>query len=196
MGEESNIGDVVCQSMAAVFKNTTISFSNNGGIRSNLAVGSVTYEDILFVLPFDNTVDFVTMNGAGIRASLENAAAYVDFDYLNNYPGFGYQLSGLRVKIFVTPDNVGQRVTELQVMDINGEFEDINDDQIYNVALSSFLAGGGGDGRVSKQMRGVFDDNILSHEVGDVMIYEALRTYVEENSPLAQETDGRLQITK
>jgi len=190
--EESNIGDVICQSMAAVYPNTTISFSNNGGIRSSLAVGNLTYEDVLYVLPFDNTVDFVTMKGSGIRASLENAARDIDFEDLNKYPGFGYQLSGLRVIIIVTPDNAGERVADLQVMDNNGVFTDIQDDAVYNVALPSFLAGGGS--KFQKQMRGVFDDHILSHDVGDVMIYQALRTYIQENTPLAQEIDGRLQV--
>ena len=190
--EESNIGDVICQSMAAVYPNTTISFSNNGGIRSSLAVGHLTYEDVLYVLPFDNTVDFVTMKGSGIRASLENAARDIDFEDLNKYPGFGYQLSGLRVTIIVTPDNAGDRVADLQVMDVNGVFGDIQDDEVYNVALPSFLAGGGS--KFQKQMRGVFDDHILSHDVGDVMIYQALRTYIQDNTPLAQEIDGRLQV--
>merc|ERR1712013_824494 len=149
--------------MAAVYPNTTISFSNNGGIRSSLAVGNLTYEDVLYVLPFDNTVDFVTMKG-----------------------------SGLRVTIIVTPDNAGDRVADLQVMDVNGVFGDIQDDEVYNVALPSFLAGGGS--KFQKQMRGVFDDHILSHDVGDVMIYQALRTYIQDNTPLAQKIDGRLQV--
>merc|ERR1711892_1373208 len=189
--EESNIGDVVCQSMAAVYENTTISFSNNGGIRSSLAVGNLTYEDILFVLPFDNTVDLVTMNGAGIKQCIENAAFNIDPTNVNEYPGFGYQLSGLKVTIEVTPENKGSRVTELQVMDINGKFSDINYDQVYNVALPSFLAGT----NFQRQMRGVFDDSILSHTVGDVMIYEALKDYIKANTPLAQAIDGRLIIT-
>merc|ERR1712179_693607 len=190
--EESNIGDVICQSMAAVYPNTTISFSNNGGIRSSLAVGNLTYEDVLYVLPFDNTVDFVNMKGSGIRASIENAAAGIDSEDLNKYPGFGYQLSGLRVKIVVTPNNAGSRVADLQVEDINGVFAAIQDEEIYNVALPSFLAGGGT--KFQKQMRGVFDDHILTHDVGEVMIYQALRTYIEDNTPLAQEVDGRLWV--
>ena len=190
--EESNIGDVICQSMAAVYENTTISFTNNGGIRSSLQVGNLTYEDILYVLPFDNTVDLVTMTGAGIKTCLENAAFNIDPTDVNEYPGFGYQLSGLNVTIVVAPDNAGNRVTELQAMDIDGTFSDVIEDKIYNVALPSFLVGS--ETKFQKQMRGIFDDSVLSHTVGEMMIYEALRVYIENNTPLAQTIDGRLQI--
>ena len=106
-------------------------------------------------------------------------------------PTTNYQLSGLNVTINVTPENKGSRVTELQVMDIDGNFSDIKYDQVYNVALPSFLAGT----NFQRQMRGVFDDSILSHTVGDVMIYEALKDYIKANTPLAQAVDGRLSIT-
>ena len=76
-------------------------------------------------------------------------------------------------------------------MDIDGNFSDIKYDQVYNVALPSFLAGT----NFQRQMRGVFDDSILSHTVGDVMIYEALKDYIKANTPLAQAVDGRLIIT-
>ena len=116
----------------------------------------------------------------------------IDPTYVNEYPGFGYPLSGLNVTIVVTPNNAGNRVTELQVMDIDGTFSDVIEDKIYNVALPSFLAGGGT--KFQKEMRGVFDDSVLSHTVGEMMIYEALRVYIENNPPLAQEIDGRLWI--
>ena len=99
LSEESNIGDVICQSMAAVYENTTISFTNNRGIRSTLQVGNLTYEDILYVLPFDNTVDLVTMKGSGIITCLENVAFNIDPTDVDEYTGFGYQLSGLKVTI-------------------------------------------------------------------------------------------------
>jgi len=191
--EESNIGDVICQSMAAVYNDTLISFNNNGGIRSSLAVGNLTYEDVLYVLPFDNTIDFVTMSGAGLKKSMENAAYNIDAHDVNKYPGFGYQLSGLRLTMEITSGNAGNRVTELKVANNDGSYSDIQEDHIYNVALPSFLTGR--SARFQKQMRGVFEDQIISYQQGDVMIYEALRDYILKNSPLAQEVDGRINIS-
>jgi len=191
--EEWNIGDVLTESMAAVYNDTRISFSNNGGIRSAIDVGDVWYDDIMYVMPFDNTVDLVTMNGKGIRASIEAAAAGINPEDVNEYPGFGYQLCGLKVEIEAAKDNVNSRVVSLLVQEEDGNFVPIEEEKVYNVALPSFLAGGGT--KKSRQIRGLFDEGILSHEVGTIMTYEALRNYVNATSPLARKVDGRLTVT-
>ena len=43
--------------------------------RSDIEIGNITGEDVLSVLPFNNTIDRLVMNGKGIRAVLENFAA-------------------------------------------------------------------------------------------------------------------------
>ena len=110
--------------MAAVFNDTTIAFQNNGGIRAPFAVGNITYEDVLEVLPFDNTVDKVTMTGAGLKQSLENSAALINYPDVFGYPGFGFQVAGLRFTIDVQSDNQNSRITNLKVLDLNGNFND------------------------------------------------------------------------
>ena len=40
-------------------------------IRSDIEAGEITGEDVLAVLPFNNTVDRLVMNGKGIRTVLE-----------------------------------------------------------------------------------------------------------------------------
>ena len=42
--------------------------------RSDIPKGNITGEDILNVLPFNNSIDRVIMKGSGIRAVLENFA--------------------------------------------------------------------------------------------------------------------------
>ena len=121
--------------MAAVYNDTTISFQNNGGIRAPFPVGNITYEDVLEVLPFDNTVDYVTMNGTGLKQSLENSAAQISYEDVYEYPGFGIQVSGLRFTINVQPDNQNSRITDLKVKDINGSYFDVDLEQIYYIAL-------------------------------------------------------------
>ena len=121
--------------MAAVYNDTTISFQNNGGIRAPFPVGNITYEDVLEVLPFDNSVDLVTMTGAGLKKSLENSAALISYENVYEYPGFGFQVSGLRFTINVLPDNHFSRITDLKIQNIDGSFSDVDLDKIYNVAL-------------------------------------------------------------
>ena len=98
-------------------------------------MGNITYEDVLTVQPFDNTVDLVTMNGEGLRASLETAAfSLVAWDP-EPYPGFGSQLSGLRVTITVEEDNQGSRVTELQVKQEDGSYAEVEDDKVTFIEI-------------------------------------------------------------
>ena len=98
-------------------------------------MGNITYEDVLTVQPFDNTVDLVTMNGEGLRASLEAAAFSLVAGDPEAYPGFGYQLSGLRVNITVEEDNQGSRVTELLVKQEDGSYAEVEDDKVTFIEI-------------------------------------------------------------
>ena len=104
-------------------------------MRANFDVGNITYEDVLTVQPFDNTVDLVTMNGEGLRASLEAAAFSLVAGDPEAYPGFGYQLSGLRVTITVEEDNQGSRVTELLVKQEDGSYAEVEDDKVTFIEI-------------------------------------------------------------
>ena len=64
---------------------------------------------------------------------------------------------------------------------------------MYRVVLPSFLAGGGAR-KNQKEMRGIFDGNILSHTPGDRFIYEVVREYFRKNTPISQHVEGRLNI--
>ena len=134
-----SLGDFICDAMAAVYNDTTISFQNNGGIRAPFNVGNITYEDVLEVLPFDNTVDYVTMTGAGLKQSLENTAALISYEDVYEYPGFGIQVSGLIFTIIVLPDNQNSRITDLRIKNIDGNYFDVDLEQIYNIALPRYV---------------------------------------------------------
>ena len=95
-------------------------------------MGNITYEDVLTVQPFDNTVDLVTMNGKGLRASIEAAASSLVAGDPEAYPGFGYQLSGLIVDITVEENNQGSRVTGLLIKQEDGSYEEVEDDRVSN----------------------------------------------------------------
>merc|ERR1711971_1127425 len=82
--------------------------------------------------------------------------------------------------------------------DVHGNYGDIDDEAIYNVALPSFLAGSfHQNNKTQRQVKskGIFDDDILSHVPGDKTIYQAMRDWVKLNSPIHQEVEGRFTIT-
>ena len=120
----------------------------------------------------------------------------------------------MRFQVVVTADNAGDRVKNLNVKNEDGNYGDIDDEAIYNVALprwelkcsskapskfiSSFLAGSfHQNNKTQRQVRsqGIFDEDILSHVPGDKTIYQAMRDWVKANSPIHQEVDGRFTIT-
>ena len=120
----------------------------------------------------------------------------------------------MRFQVVVTADNAGDRVKNLNVKNEDGNYGDIDDEAIYNVALprwelkcsskvpsksiSSFLAGGfHQNNKTQRQVKsqGIFDEDILSHVPGDKTIYQAMRDWVKANSPIHQEVEGRFTIT-
>ena len=120
----------------------------------------------------------------------------------------------MRFQVVVTADNAGDRVKNLNVKNEDGNYGDIDDEAIYNVALprwelkcsskvpskfiSSFLAGSfHQNNKTQRQVRsqGIFDEDILSHVPGDKTIYQAMRDWVKANSPIHQEVEGRFTIT-
>ena len=64
---------------------------------------------------------------------------------------------------------------------------------MYRVVLPSFLAGGG-ERKIQKEMRGIFDSNILNHTPGDRFIYDVVKEYFQKNTPIEQRVEGRLNI--
>ena len=66
---------------------------NSGAVRSDLDIGSITYADVLTVLPFGNSVDMLTLYGRTVRKLLEKSAALLSKDSPNTEGGF-IQVSG------------------------------------------------------------------------------------------------------
>ena len=125
-----------------------ISFTNNGGIRADFPVGNITYEDVLTVQPFDNIVDLVTMTGEGLERALEEAAATLDYDNIESgYPGFGYQVAGLKFTVIVSENNAGSRIRDLEVKNVDGTYSDVDYKKVgfpvldYFVSTSLLLSG-------------------------------------------------------
>lgn len=189
---ESNMGNLLTDSMAAVYNDTWIAFINNGGIRNRFEIGNITLEDIMFVLPFENTVDLLEMSGQALRTALERAAARLDPANPAKYPGFGLQMSGLRVHLVVSATNNGSRVERVQVQTAANQYEDLVAAKRYRVAVGSFLAPGG----LQRYRRGIFDDlEGVTHTPGTVVDSDALASWVAAISPVNISVEGRLSIT-
>ena len=67
---ETNLGDL-CADAIRSSVGADIGYVNGGGIRSNISVGDVTFNDLLAVFPFNNTVVLAQISGQDIKDMLE-----------------------------------------------------------------------------------------------------------------------------
>ena len=60
---------------------------NSGGVRTSVSAGDVTYADIFQVLPFENEVYIVTINGKQLKSFINNSDVYywgILLEYIND----------------------------------------------------------------------------------------------------------------
>ena len=69
---ETNLGDLCAEAMRSCV-DADIGYVNGGGIRSNVSVGDVSFNDLLAVFPFNNTVVLAQVSGQTIKDMLEMA---------------------------------------------------------------------------------------------------------------------------
>ena len=69
---ETNLGDLCAEAMRSSV-GADIGYVNGGGIRSNISAGDVTFNDLLAVFPFNNTVVLAQISGQDIKDMLEMA---------------------------------------------------------------------------------------------------------------------------
>ncbi len=72
---------------------TSIGIINSGGIRGDLEIGNITYADMLTILPFQNSVDFLQLKGEDLKQLLEESAGKLSPDGKESSGGF-LQVSG------------------------------------------------------------------------------------------------------
>lgn len=160
-----------------------IAFINDGGLRSDISPGDITAEDVLSVLPFNNTIDLVQLTGADILEVLEWNIAGLCPNMSCEAAEF-YQMSGMQVMMVISEDNQGQRVVRAEVRDQNGDYNPIDENKTYKVAITSFLTLPG---------KSPVADLMQDKRVG-VTDYDALVEYLNDVSPIKMKQQGRIRI--
>jgi len=129
--KETALGNIIADSMLWYTKKMGVDFAiqNGGGIRADLPKGRITMKSIYEVLPFDNSVVVLTLNGSDVQ-SLFDYIATISF----GKGAFPQVSEGLSFTI--------NRVTgKCQDILINGQ--PIYQFRNYRIATNSYLAGGG-----------------------------------------------------
>lgn len=64
---QSEVGDLVADTMHAAMPDVDLAITNSGGLRANLPEGQITREDLQAVMPFDNRLVRLALTGAQLR---------------------------------------------------------------------------------------------------------------------------------
>ena len=127
-GDQYALGNLIADAYRAAAR-ADVGIVNNGGIRADLAAGTVTWGQLFEVVPFQNFVVRLRVTGAVLKATLEHAVGMADARA---------HVSGIRVR--VTPANpAGRRVTAVTLADGRA----VLDTATYTLAVPDFMAAGG-----------------------------------------------------
>ena len=173
---ESAMGDLVADSMfdACAAAKPDFAFVNGGGVRAGLPSGNITYDKLVEVQPFGNTLMVMELTGAEIKAALEYGLSGLEEKqgrFLQVSKGFHYAFDAAKP--------VGSRLLSASWNEMA-----LEGGRTYRVALSNFTANGGDGFDVLKNAKGARLD------LGLVDI-DALEAYVAAH-PLPTQPEGRI----
>jgi len=136
---ETNMGDFV----ADLYRESTgadVALVNGGSIRADTEInpGTVTRRNVLSVLPYNNRIVKIEINGAVLRAALEYGLASLGVE--EQQPGRFPQVSGIRYSY----DGRLAPGKRLKSVTVNGK--PLADGQLYTLATSEYVALHDGDG--------------------------------------------------
>jgi 2',3'-cyclic-nucleotide 2'-phosphodiesterase (5'-nucleotidase family) len=162
---ESSLANLIADAYRETGK-TQIALLNIGGIRTRIAKGMITWGNVFEVLPFENTLMTLKLNGALLKKTLS-------WNLLG--------VSGLRVRLDMKKP-VGQRLVSATLADGNP----IEDDKVYTVTTNDFVVAGG-DG---------FTELSKGTEIKDtgIRLREVFVNYIKTHLVLAPSLDGRVVV--
>ena len=172
---ESALGDLLADALLAQAtkrygKPVDVSHLNYGGIRNGLPAGALTTGNVFEVMPFDNQLVVLTMTGAQLMQFLNHFVANDE----------ALIVGGVRVRV------ANKAITDAKLT--NGRA--INPADTYTVAMSDYVANGGGGAEVLKTIKTRDDVNYL--------IRDALIDYFRERGKtdklLTPKADGRITL--
>jgi 5'-nucleotidase len=185
---ESALGNLICDALLEVAKirdKAQFCLINAGGIRSELPQGSILYDDVFKVLPFENNLVVVELTGSELRRLLEVA--------FSGELGVS-SVSGLQVKRLDIPVGLHgswdrdlnrdgkkdswERNLILDVRDQDGR--PIENNATYRLATIQFLAFGA-------DYQDIVYDKLPPnrfHVYQDVMLRDVVADYIKQRSPI------------
>jgi 5'-nucleotidase len=162
-GLNSGPGLLIADSM--VWKTgVQIALINRGGVRRDIYAGQISVGTVMEVLPFNNTLFLLELQGSAIKTALEEG---IDFQlsYNASNPLYPY-VSGMKYSVNKLYPK-GERISDIMVKNPEGNYEPINMQKTYKLVTNSYIASQGGDGYVSlRDYKGYkYDTGLIDYEV-------------------------------
>ncbi|MDD5555865.1 MAG: bifunctional UDP-sugar hydrolase/5'-nucleotidase [bacterium] len=167
---ESELGNMIADGMRETAR-AEIAFHNAYGIRNPLLAGPVTVADIYAIMPFDNTIHTMRLQGRQVRRVLEQSLGLRD--------GL-LQVSGLTV-VYDPGAPAGGRVRSAECG--GGP---LDDNRLYTVATNSYLAAGGDNFTVFAEGLDPVDTGILDRD--------SFAAYIRSRSPVGPSAGGPARL--
>lgn len=172
---ETNLGNLISDAFRTVL-GADIAYFNGGGIRSHIESGEITYNDLLNVLPFNNTGVVVEVSGKTVLEMLDAAVSRWPEENAN-FP----HVSG--VTFFVNAlEEANSRVYNVNILNSEtGEYEPLELDKMYTVASNNFILLENGDGMTMFEgAKVVSDTGVLDVEILESYIVDHLDGVIGE----------------
>lgn len=172
---ETNLGNLIADAFRNVL-GADIAYFNGGGIRSDIKSGKISYNDLLNVLPFNNTGVVVEVNGETVLKMLDAAVAKWPEENAN-FP----HVSGVMFMVN-TQEEANSRVYGVQILNPEtGAYEPLEIDRMYTVASNNFILLECGDGMTMFEgAKVVSDTGILDVEILENYITKNLGGVIDE----------------
>lgn len=187
---ETNLGDF-CADAFRIVTNSDVGVINGGGIRVPLNSGKITFNDILNVFPWNNTVCVAEVSG-------QQLLDFLEFVYmaLPEENGSFQQVSGIQcvintkipTSVVVDENDVFVKVTGVRrVSDVkilnkeNNQYEQIDKNKLYTLASHNYLLLDKGSGAsMLNNSKIIVNDGMLDVELLEKYIKENLNGTITE----------------
>lgn len=205
---ETNLGDLCAEAFRSAV-DADIGYINGGGIRADIMAGDITFNDVLGVLPFNNTIVLAEVDGQTIKDMMEMAMMLWPEEN-GSFP----HLSGLTFSVntaipsSVVLDEVEEfsgvegayRVYNIKVFDREtGKYEPLELTDTYTIASHNYALVEHGSGmKMLENAEVLQNDGLLDVDALEQYITENLGGTVgeqyEQVSPNITFTQGELEI--
>ena len=169
-GSDSAMADLIADAMldATRASGSVAAFVNQGGVRSGIEPGTITYGEAVSVMPFNNTLTLLDVTGAELAAAIKQGIG--TGGQLTPSAGTRYVSTGGDLKVVVAG-------------------EPLDPTKTYRITLLNFTANGGDSHFVLRDAKGRrIDTGFLD--------IDAIVSYIKAHSPLDPRAEGRVVVTR